>query len=310
MLQAVCSDVWETMARLIDLIPGLRLFIEKMDRGRAIDPEFAIRYLRGEHDIDGKPIPRSPYTVPRLKLAKLQTRKMGHLGGFASEPTSSWLGGQPAECDNSLWPTHQGERLTFVAQIALHDLEGRDDIEWLPSSGHLLFFVGRNEWGGFDQMLGRVVYVPCSARTAGLASEKQVRQWIHFERLATYEALQPEDDAGQADDSRKFESWYWDISPSYSKGAAWQVGGWPQPLQTGDMRRECERRYRRLAWDDYDAMNAPDFMRELESWHLIGQFGLDAAVEKPDGFMRGFYWIKMVNGEALFNDAVLIGQSD
>lgn len=298
------------MARLVDLIPGLALFIEKLDRGRAYDPEFVNRYLRSEHDIDGQPIRRSPSTVARLKLAKLQTRKMGYLGSFASEPSSSWLGGQPAVCDNFPWPEHQGERLTFVAQIALHNLDARDGIEWLPLSGHLLFFVGRNEWEEFDQMLGRVVHVPCAARTASPAIAKEVRHWIHFERLANFEALQSDDGAGQADDNREFESWYWNISPSYPKGAAWQVGGWPRPLQTSDMRRECERRYRRLAWNDYPSMNTSDFTRELEFWHLIGQFGLDAAVDKPDGFMCGFYWVKVIDGRALIDEAILVGQSD
>ena len=235
---------------------------------------------------------------------------MGFLGAFAIEPSSSWLGGQPAGCDNFSWPNEQGERLTFVAQIALHDLDGCNGIEWLPSSGYLLFFVGRNEWGEFDQMLGSVVHLPCRARTADLASETQVRHWIHFERLATYEALQSNDDAGQADDNSELESWYWSISPGYSKGAAWQVGGWPRPLQTSDMRRECERRYRRLAWNDYSSVNTPEFLRELESWYLIGHFDLAAVIEKPDGFMRGFYWVKIVDGQALINEAVLIGQSD
>ena len=66
----------------------------------------------------------------------------------APEPTSSYLGGQPPAHDGFRWPEREQRPMPFLACI---DLSSLTTFEWLPPSGHLLFFydIHGDAWG-FD----------------------------------------------------------------------------------------------------------------------------------------------------------------
>lgn len=295
--------------RLIDRIPGLRLHIEKLDAGIAADPKFRRRYLSGEIDINGRLIPRSPATVVRLKQRKLETGRIAYFGHSASGPTASFLGGSPDQTDALDWPTWEGRKLSFLAQIDLAELHDSVHLPWLPGSGKLLFFVGQNEYEQHSAEISRIIHVSAGEPSAGARRDLQTRQYVSFERRMSYAPLGPEDDAGQVDDNRELEDWYFGLFPA-GHLTRWQVGGWPRPLQHNDMRHECERRYRGLEWDDFASQNTSCFQQALDTWHLIGQFDAEGLVPGSSEFMLGYFWVKVENGRAQFDRAILLGQSD
>jgi hypothetical protein len=302
-------EIGVVMRRMINQVPGLRILVEKMAANVAADPQFQRRYLASEIDLDGRLIPRSPATVTRLKHAKLQTGRFGYLGRRADEPTASHVGGHPAPCAPFEWPTWKGRELTFVAQIDFADLHNRDQFAWLPASGTLLFFVGQNEWGEYSSTNSRVIHISSAEQLMLPPDELPARLYVSFDRRITYSPLGPEDDAGQVNDDRELDDWYYGMRSAGSL-PVWQLGGWPNPLQTADMRQECERRHRGLARDDFAPQNTTCFRQALDTWHLLGQFDVEGVVPPPTEFMRGFFWVKVENNEALFDQCILVGQSD
>lgn len=296
------------MQRLVDQYPWLKPFVERFAAGMAADSQFSQRYHRREIELDGQAVPRSPQTVSRVKQAKLLTGRIGYLGRIATIPTTSFIGGQPDSTASFDWPTWQGSDLTFLAQIDLADLQDGDPPEWLPSSGKLLFFVGQAE-GEYAPWISRVIHVPDSGQTEPSGQEAFKRRYLSFERHVTYAPLGPEDDTGQVDDNDEVRNWWHGLFPP-SDLTLWRVGGWPTPLQTDDMRQECERISRGLAWEDHEAQRQTGFQEAMTTWHLVGQFDLEDIVGRVSGFMRGFYWVKVDSGKAMFDQARLVGQSD
>lgn len=293
--------------RLEDLIPGLKFYMEKMKAGIAADPHFRRRYLSGEIDIEGRLVPRSPGTVVRLKQKVLKSGRIAYLANSPTGPTTSFLGGSPDQSAAWEWPSWDGRKLSFLAQIDLAELHNGDHLPWLPVSGKLLFFVGQNEYDEHSAAISRVLHVPITGSPVEANRDLQAREYVSFEQRMTFAPLEPEDDPGQVDDRWDFEKWYYGLLPTPLP--RWQVGGWPRPLQD-EMRYACEREYRGWKRDDLTPENASSLKQALDTWHLIGQFEAEGLIPGSSEFMRGFFWVKVENGQAQFDRAILLGQSD
>ncbi len=295
------------MPRFIDQFPWLKPIAAKFEAGMANDPDFVGRFHRGKVDLDGRPIARSPDAVARVKQSKLRAGRTGFLANRAIGPTKSFVGGRPDEPASFVWPSWQGRNLIFLAQLDLAALPNRDHFEWLPASGRLLFFSGHNDLAEFSPEISRIIHVPETSYIGTTPDEERNRQYLSFERHNTYPALGPEDELRQADDNYEVMDWF-DGLVLPQQSALWQLGGWPERWQSDDMRRECERLYRGLASDHLGVHSGTSFQKAMDTWHMIGQFDLATIVEQPSGFTCGLFWVKVENGEALFDKAVLIGR--
>lgn len=180
-----------------------------------------------------------PLRLPAVHLTLSQDRSRSHFGGVPNLPPEL------------AWPQRKGRRLGFLARLSLADLQQVQAIDWLPTTGALLFFYDLDEqpWGydpkdrggavvmhvtDLDEPPvvqdrddeGKTVAIPhrwCSFRNAW-TSPPVDRDAIGALQL-TDEELHALSDVEQAE----FQG-----LPKH------QVGGYPSPVQGSDMDLECQ----------------------------------------------------------------------
>ena len=294
---------------LASLLPVLRSYLSKIANRREKDPDFHRRWMNGEIDEDGKAVPRNPQAVDEIKARIASTRRPAIIGAATEANTRSRLGGLPNLPQSMGWPTYEGRAMTLLAQIDLNEIPRCDDLAWLPKSGLLFYFAGRNDGDEWVEEASCVLFseVASSERRSPLADALPAREVINltFEVRDTYAPLGPEDDAGQWQDNKEIGAWYWSLMP-FARQSPWQIGGWPNPLQSHDMQARAEERYSKDQGQESNGLN-----QATAGWELLGQFDLDRLFGQASGFSRGFFWVRGIEAaQRKFDRAVLIGQAD
>lgn len=284
-------------------MPWLKTRIAIRSAMKANDPTFDRRYLRHEIDLHGRPIPRNPEIVARLKEEILATREPALEALTTTRTTNSYLCGAPRLPEDLKWPTYRGRPLSCIAQIDLEDVPKSENFGYLPETGVLFFFAGcyqddfsgkleNCDGGEWHSEAARVLFTP-KAGTQELNSPDgapplRERQNIEFNVIQTFASMNGYD-ACQYEDNAELWQWYSELTNHRHAPAAWQIGGWPKALQQQRM-------------IDHTSP---------EKWKMIGQFDVANVSTNYDGYSRGFYWINTQDAKNLdFEKAILCGQSD
>lgn len=222
-------------------------------------------------------------------------------------PSRSYLGGEPRLPENVGWPQKDGKPLDFIARISISDIRTAQPIEWLPSSGALLFFysIERQPWGFDPRNRGEfaVLHVPdlpealpCAIRPDPLASIQPrnvaarhiVTYPASLERFVESRNLQLTDEEYEALSEladREFRG-----EPKH------QVAGYPAPVQGDHMELECQLVTNGLYCGNEKGYRDPR-AKELEAgaanWRLLLQFDSDDEL----GVMWGdcgtlYFWVE------------------
>jgi uncharacterized protein YwqG len=122
-------------------------------------------------------------------------------------PTGSFLGGRPTVKLGADWPKHGEQELTFIAQIDLAAIQKACELDWLPKSGVLLFFVDdQTPWTelGYPCIAPSAVIFKSDPSTVGevvaveqkdeFSQTRLTRLDVTFLRIQTYADRAPLDD--------------------------------------------------------------------------------------------------------------------
>ncbi|MGI9378469.1 MAG: YwqG family protein [Methyloligellaceae bacterium] len=171
------------------------------------------------------------------------------VGTPCNQERASYFGGMPHVPPNFDWPTKDGHPLAFVGQIHSRD------IDLVPSDdGDLLFFYDNRHWGYKPKDIGHaiVTHIPAGinrhqsdlpTRTVsgffGLTKEsvspkRYERVNVRFETSTSYpwyerELLTFSDDVAD----ERYTEFCCSIRPDI------QIGGYPSPVQSDFMERDC-----------------------------------------------------------------------
>lgn len=304
------------MSNFLQIMPWLGQQMAKITANRTSDLKFDQRWIAGEIDIEGKPVARNPSAVTALKARIVATRKSALVASITEDPAVSHLGGLPNLPATLAWPSYNDKPLVLLAQIDLSELPDSGGLAWLPSTGILFYFAGHSdqseEW---SENAFRVLFAAEPSpheQAAPLGAPLTIkRQNITFEIMDTYAPLSADNDVGHWEDNNEISMWLQNLTPVYRPSVAWQIGGWPRPLQKLEMPYRCERRYRNLPSNDYETPKQPSFAAAMDSWRLLGQFDLHLFTQSSSGYSHGFFWVKANEAEqGDFDRAVLLGEAD
>src|SRR5688572_17875775 len=113
---------------------------------------------------------KPPPPPPRDVAALLSGLTAPAVRFVQADDGASYLGGEVALPTALDWPSKGGKPLTLLASLDLGEINAAVRIEWLPSSGRLLFFydVDEQPWGFDPKDRGSwaVLFVPDSQAAA------------------------------------------------------------------------------------------------------------------------------------------------
>jgi len=236
-----------------------------------------------------------PLAVPAIHITR---------GGA---PSRSHLGGVPDGAAGFTWPEHAGQQLGFLAQLSLPDLHATHAIDWLPTTGCLLFFydIDAQPWGFDPQDRGaaRVLHIPdlpaqAAKAHAPLADAPPAlpRHDVAFRKIdvfpswerACVEALHLSDEESDA---------YSDAAEAvFDDGPQHQVGGYPAPIQGDFMELKCQLVTNGLYLGTpagYEGEAAEKLKAGADEWVLLLQLDTDDELEVMwgDGG-RLYFWVR------------------
>lgn len=289
------------MPRFLDSLPrALRRQVERTAALREEDPDRYRRWMRGEVDRDGTPLPRNPQLVEQINARIAATRRPA-IAALATEvATKSRLGGLPHLPEAIAWPSHDGQPMALLAQVDVGELPRGAASDWLPSSGMLFFFAGRREGGEWADDAGCVLFAEQAspvARSAPAATPIGNVSHLAFQPVDTFAPLTADDDAGQWQDNNDLFDWSQSLLP-FDRAPSWQIDGWPHPPWQHDLALAALTKQAM----DVRGMSATD-------WKLIGQFDLHPLFGETSGYTRGYFLVSAADArQARFDRAVLLGQ--
>ena len=240
------------------------------------------------------------------------------------ERTPSQLGGSPIAMPDLSWPSRDGRPLAFLATIDLTQLQRAHPIEWLPSSGALLFFydVAEQPWGfdPKDRDGWRVVYVEALEGLAEIpfpstldAANQLPRQFLSFQSIRSYPSFgRAAISALRFNDAESGQ--YEELTLRvFGDRPRHQIAGYPTPIQGDDMEMESQLASNGLYLGDTDGWKHPR-AQELKSgaseWRLLFQIDSDEAADVMWGDVGTIYfWVREPDARAgRFDNAWLILQ--
>jgi uncharacterized protein YwqG len=206
--------------------------------------------------------------------------------------TKSYFGGRPPLSAHYAWPTRNGRPLAFLACIDCSELPRSADLDWLPSSGLLLFFYDLKDqpWGFDPKDRGgsATVYVPAAevGDRSSLATPPvpldadsvlpQRHVAFHLTKFPpSWES--PELKAlglKQAEMDRFMDQ----REALYGNKPHHQVGGFADPVQNPEMDEECQLVTQGLYCGDSSGYNDPRAAKLKEAageWSLLFQMDSD-----------------------------------
>jgi hypothetical protein len=208
----------------------------------------------------------------------------------------SRLGGVPDM--PGAWPRYEGRPLCCVAQLDLEEVQGAGGPEWLPGHGRLMFFyeLEHGAWGFDAKDAGSSVVIheagPCIAATEpdDLPYEAKFPAYpVAFVRDISFpgaERLAVDWRRLNAASAKALEQALEDLAPV---APTHRIGGFPSPVQSGDMAAECHAIRRRLGERDGD----------VADWRLLLQLDTDDGAGMMWGDVGSLYfWIREQDARA------------
>lgn len=229
------------------------------------------------------------------------------------EHTSSHLGGSPLATPELVWPSRDGRPLAFLAKVDLAQLQCALPVDWLPSTGALLFFydLAEQPWGfdPQDRDGWQVVYVE---QPDGLAempfpskldeANRLPRQFLAFHAIRSYPSYERDAVAALQLSPAELEL-YDDLQlRAFGDRPRHQLAGYPTPIQNDDMESESQFASHGIDLGESGAASTPRAMalREGSSeWRLLFQVDSDDAVDMMWGDVGTIYfWIRESDARA------------
>jgi uncharacterized protein YwqG len=163
-------------------------------------------------------------------------------------PSKSYLGGEPKLPDGVEWPHRNGEPLAFLARISLADLQSKMQVEWLPSTGALLFFYDSKQqpWG-FDPK-DRGGWAVLLAPDIEPMDKRQFRRHenllphrpVELTHISVLPSSERPEVAALELSQAEFDLYQTELQNRYGGLPMHQVLGVPSPVQGDSMERECQ----------------------------------------------------------------------
>jgi uncharacterized protein YwqG len=221
-------------------------------------------------------------------------------------PSKSHFGGSPRLPSGVPWPEWRGRRLGFLARLSLPELHRVHTLEWLPSSGSLLFFydVEEQPWGFDPKDRGSCVVIHAPDLEEPLATSPDVHEGneyfpqmnVAFRKVDVYPTTErPEVESLNLSDEEREQ--YWALLESPFDGLAkHQIAGLPAPVQGDYMELECQLASNGLYCGDSSGYHDPR-AKQLEAgakdWRLLLQLDTD----DDAGVMWGdcgtlYFWVR------------------
>lgn len=235
----------------------------------------------------------APYAVPAVHVV------------LDDVPSRSHFGGRPNLPEGTDWPTRNGVRLDFLARLSLADIQRAGPLDWLPSTGALLFFydLERQPWGydpadrgSWAVLLVGDVEAPAIAADAATAS----RPGIPF-RFAHFRSIQsmPSGERAQIESlglsDAESEQLMLVSDLAFGTKPKHQIGGFPSPVQGDNMELEAQLVSHGIYCGNESGYKDPraDGLRSgVPDWRLLLQFDSDEDL----GVMWGdagtlYFWV-------------------
>jgi len=216
---------------------------------------------------------------PALRLSQSETM------------TNTKLGGKPYVKDASFqWPCIDNEPLAFIAQLDLAELAAILSIDWLPTTGILLFFYDVETMpSGLevnDNELWKVIYFEQSNTEAefptNLIEEFQFES-IYLEAIKIKQLpSQQRDEVIALNLSTSQQAAYDELCDrEIGDQPAHQVSGFPDCIQDDNMELECQQ------------LNSQNEKFDINDWRLLLQLDTDENAEMIWGDCGTLYfWIR------------------
>ena len=256
-------------------------------------------------------------TVRELRARTRALDRPAILVHSSDKSSTSFFGGAPPAFAGFAWPVCNGRPLSFLACIDLAGLPAGHGVDWLPSSGRLLFFydMEKQPWGALADRGGwKVLHVPASVAFTGdapvpaaLAAEWRVpRRHIEFVAAGLppcWESPELEALKLSGDDVETF----FDMRSSiYGHHPHHQIGGYPDPIQNPEMDEDCELARQGVDSDtiDYEDPRLKELTKGAADWSLLFQIDTDDDLDLMWGDCGMLYfWIRREDAKQLKFDA-------
>jgi uncharacterized protein YwqG len=228
---------------------------------------------------------------PAIQLVRQDATSASHFGGTAPLPAGM------------KWP-HRGDKpLTLLASLSLAELGTVHRIEWLPSSGSLLFFydVDEQPWGFDPKDRGgwAVLHVPSGGDPVSGAPDPQENPLPKFnlgfrriERVPPIESIVVDLNLSDAE----CDEYSHIAEEPFGELPKHQVGGFPFQIQDGSMELECQLASHGLYCGDssgYEDPKAIGLRRGAANWRLLLQLDSDDDLEMMWGDEGCLYfWVE------------------
>lgn len=222
------------------------------------------------------PVPGSA----RRMLARLKRMARPSLWLLPSDGAGfSKLGGAPELPVGLDWPLGASGRREFMAQIDLAELQASAPVAWLPSAGRIYAFYDPQSLGMPDAV--RVLYVDSTAPTAPRndGNERPERRvaLTPFTSIPSSDWIQSTDVLDMDFEAFAAEAEALTDGPSEAV-VRHRISGYPDEIQNGCLRWECEYLARGLPELDYKSPVPEAIDRASKSWRLLLQLDSDEAL--------------------------------
>lgn len=186
-----------------------------------------------------------PGTADRARALVVEAIRATLLVVDAAQPGFSKLGGRPELPEGTVWPAaYQGSR-TFIAQLDLAEFPAGEGPDWLPQRGRLYVFYDPDNNG-----LADLVSIVSSDDAPGPPAAPPSKPWAEFrERRIAFEPRTSAPSLEWLDvDTRQLEQDYEAFADEMQRlvtappetQTQHRVGGYPNEIQFGCLRHECE----------------------------------------------------------------------
>jgi len=237
----------------------------------------------------------STLSTPAVHVLKENKASLSHFGGLPNLPPTV------------PWPERNGKKLGFLARLSLSEIQQVCAIDWLPSSGALLFFydIDQQPWGFEikDRDGSSVLLVPDLPHAIlqpevipNVKFASPPHRNISFCRVNSFPSWD-RDSIRSLNLSDKESDMYSEILGSgYKSIERHQVSGFPNPVQGDSMELECQLVTNGLYCGDssgYKDPRAEALKPGAKNWKLLFQVDSDDDL----GIMWGdcgtiYYWVE------------------
>lgn len=237
----------------------------------------------------------NPLATKAIQVIKVDAPLLSHFGGSPNLPPEIF------------WPERSGQKLGFLARLSLPELHQALRVDWLPSSGALLFFydMEKQPWGYDPKDRGGAVVLhvpdlPHAVSSAGRTEDSIATTLPHrnvaFRSIDSYPSSE-HDSVRVLQLSETEYDLLGDLADNnFQSAPKHQVSGFPAAVQGDYMDLECQLASNGLYCGDasgYHDSRAQALKPGAANWRLLFQMDSDDDLDLMWGDCGTiYYWIE------------------